>query len=309
MVHLLLAGVLVAMQTAAPPAAATATVVHDKAFWQAIVKQDYAPPAIGAIEPLVQELSSYLASPDPELRDELAYSILTSWIYEKHLVPAGTVRGLMTEWAKNLSQDIGSTGTDAVFRRSFSALMLSTIVATDNAKPFLESTDVRSLLNVAIAYLNDERDVRGYDPRKGWMHSAAHTADLLKFLGRSRFVTVSDQPLLLGAIVRKLRDTPEVFTHGEDERFARAILSLVNRQDFDAAGFTDWVTRSMPTRPTQALPDPAWLSGRQNVTNLFAKLEVLLTLQDPAPASASAPAAAGTPAARDALRAALKKLY
>jgi hypothetical protein len=302
MVHLVLASALVAMQGAAPAPATTQTAVpHDRAFWQAIVQHDYAPPAVGAIEPLVHELSSYLASPDPELRDEFGYSILTAWIYQKHLVPAAVTRGLMTEWAKNLSQDIGSTGTDAVFRRSFSALMLSTVVAADNAEPFLESAEVRSLVNVAIAYLSDERDVRGYDPRKGWMHSAAHTADLLKFLARSRFVTVDDQPLLLGVIVRKLRDTPEVFTHGEDERFARAILSIVNRKDFDAPGFADWVTRSTPTRPTQPLPDPAWLSGRQNVTNLFAKLEVLLTLQEPA--------AAGTPAARDALRAALKKLY
>lgn len=297
MVQLLVAGVLVAIQGAAP----AAVVQHDRAFWQSIVKNDYAPPAVGAIEPLVHELSSYLASPDPELRDEFGYSILTAWIYQKHLVPAALTRTLMNEWAKNLSRDIGSTGTDAVFRRSFSALMLSTVVATDNAETFLSSDEVRSLLNVTIAYLSDERDVRGYDPKNGWMHSAAHTADLLKFLARSRYVTVQDQPLLLGVIERKLRDTPEVFTHGEDERFARAILSIVNRKDFDPTGFADWVTRATPTRPTQSLPNPAWLSGRQNVTNLFAKLEILLTLQDPA--------AAGTPAARDALRAALKKLY
>jgi len=291
MLHMLLAGLFTLTQGP----------THDRAFWREIAAHDNALPASAQIEPLVHELSSYLASPDPELRDEFGYSILTAWIFEKKLVAPDLLRGLINEWTTNLRKDIGSTDTDAVFHRSFSALMLSVAVARDNAAPYLESPEVHALLTAATTYLHDERDIRGYDPQHGWMHSAAHTADLLKFLARSRFLAVTEQPFVLDAISAKLRDTPDVFTHGEDERFARAILSIVNRQDFDPTAFTTWLTRTTPARPKPALPEPAVLNARQNTINLFAKLEVLLTLQDaPTPAATTA---------RDALRAVLKKSF
>jgi hypothetical protein len=303
MTHALLVGVVVAMQAASGSAA----VPHDRAFWRSIVHHDYAPPDPAPIEPLVRELAGYLASPDPELRDAFGYSILTAWILQQPRVPPDIVRQLMAEWSANLRQDIGSTNSDAVFRRSFSALMLSVVVARDNAAAFLDAAEVQALLASALAYLQDERDVRGYDARKGWMHSAAHTADLLKFLARSRFLQPADQQRLLDAIALKMRESSVVFTDGEDGRFARAILSIVNRQDFDADSFTGWVKRSTPTPPGTAMPDPAVLRARQNIVNLFAKLEILLTLQESAtPAAPVAPAARD---ARDALRGALKTLF
>lgn len=309
MAHTLMVGVLVAMQAASGSAA----VSHDRAFWRSIVQHDYAPPTPApsetttpdpvSIEPLVRELAGYLSSPDPELRDAFGYSILTAWILQQPRVPPDLVRQLMAEWSANLRQDIGSTNTDAVFRRSFSALMLSVLVAHDNAAAFLDAAEVQALLAAALAYLHDERDLRGYDARNGWMHSAAHTADLLKFLARSRFLAAADQRRLLDAIALKMRDSSVVFTDGEDGRFARAILSIVNRKDFDVDSFTDWVKRSTPAPPRTALPDPAVLRARQNVINLFAKLEILLMLLE---SEASAPT---VPAARDALRAALKTLF
>ena len=266
------------------------------------MEHDYAPPSSdpAQIEPLVLELSRYVASPDPVLRDKFAYSILASWIFQKKIVQPALLRTLMADWTANLHAEIGSTGTDAVFRRSFSALMLSVIVAHDNAAPFLEAGEVRGLLTAALTYLHDEKDVRGYDAQKGWMHSCAHTADLLKFIARSRYVEPADQARLLDAIVAKLHDTPEVFTHGEDERLARTILAVVNRKDFDTEAFTAWVTRSVPKAPTDSLPDPSILTAYQNVTNLFAKLEVLLSVQDPTPAITTS---------RDAVRAVLRKLF
>ena len=66
--------------------AGQARATHDKAFWQSVAANKYAPPAGEPIEPLVRELSSLLGSPDPELRDDIAYSTLVSWIYRQKLV-------------------------------------------------------------------------------------------------------------------------------------------------------------------------------------------------------------------------------
>ena len=257
----------VVAQTAAP---------HDKAFWKRIAENKFALPAGESIAPLVQELSGYLASPDPELRDDIAYTTLVTWIYRQRIVPAEVRRQLLKEWTGNLQAGIGTRGTDAVFRRSFSALALGIMPALDNEAAFLEAGEFNELLAAALAYLRDEVDVRGFDAVKGWMHSAAHTADLLKFLGRSRHLQPAQQAAILNGILDKVGRTEEVLTHGEDERLARAVLSIAARADFDEAGFKQWAGRFVPLRGKEA-PTPAILATSQNRKNLAVALYAVLS--------------------------------
>jgi hypothetical protein len=274
---------------------------HSIQFWRPIVEHDFAVPEGGDIGTLTIELAELLASSDPELRDDVGYSTLAAWIYRKQTVGPETVRALAARLRQNLTHGIGEQGTDGVFRRSFSALVLAAIVARDNATPFFTPDEFRGIQESALTYLASERDLRGYDVEKGWMHSAAHTADLLRFLGRSRHLDVRGQARILNAIAQKLTDAGAVFTHGEDERFARAVLSLINRPDFDRDGFQAWATRAKPAGVTTARPTPAQLAASQNVKNLFAKLEVLLSMDAQPSESATL--------ARDALRAALKGTF
>jgi hypothetical protein len=283
---------LAATLAAAPP--------HSVAFWQQIAQNKYAVPPGSDLAALTDELIEMLGSRDPELRDETAYSTLTAWIYQTRVIEPPALRQVLDRLLVNLKDGVGERGTDRIFRRSFSALVLSVVVARDNAAPFLTPEEFRRVHDGAVAYLAAEQDVRGYDPAVGWMHSAAHTADLVKFIARSRFLGPAEQPRLLDAITRKLTTAEAVFTHGEDERFARAVLSVVNRADFDRAAFSAWTTRSKPPRPS-ARPTTAELSGAQNVKNLLAKLEVLLA-SDAQPSDT-------VQAARDSVRAALKDLF
>jgi len=266
-------------QPAEAPAAQTepaAPAVRSKEFWKSIAKNGYDIPAGESAAQLSSSLSDLLASPDPELRDEIGYTTFAYWIYEKRLLSPADLRPLTRNLLANLSKDIGSAGTDAVLRRSFSALILSVVIARDNADPFLQENEFRSVLQGALAYDDAEKDLRGYDPDKGWMHSAAHTADLLKFLGRSRYVTAADQAAILAAINRKLRTASSVFTFGEDERMARAALSIVARPDFDAEGFRAWLASAKPVAPAAARPQLSELVRYQNLKNMLAKLDVLL---------------------------------
>jgi hypothetical protein len=272
---------------------------HDVAFWRAIAHDHYTPPRGSDIPALAEELTGLLSSPDPELRDEIAYSTLTSWVFQQKLLDAAALRTLSARLLANMTRGIGDRDTDSVFGRSFSALVLSVVVARDNADPFLDADDWHRIEAGALAYLAAEQDVRGYDAAKGWMHSAAHTADLLKFLGRSRHLDAAGQRLVLDAIAQKLTTASVVFTHGEDERFARAVLSLTSRKDFADAAFTAWLQQTRPAVPEH--PSVAQLRAAQNWKNLLAKLEVLLS-NDPQPSDAAV-------AARTSLRATLKTLY
>jgi len=54
--------------------------------------------------------------------------------------------------------------------------------------PFLgEETDTE-LLEAALEYLKDERDLRGFDEKKGWDSCDAHTADLIAALAAASVI-------------------------------------------------------------------------------------------------------------------------
>jgi hypothetical protein len=280
-------------------AAAAAAPGHDVAFWRAVARDHYTPPANTTAALLADELVDMLASPDPEQRDDIAYSTLASWIYQQKLLDAAALRPIVGRLLANLTRGVGERDTNTIFARSFSALVLSVVIARDNVDPVLDAAAWRAIESAAFAYLSAEQDLRGYDAATGWMHSAAHTADLLKFLARSRYVDAPGQRRYLDAIAAKLTSAPVVFTHGEDERFARAVLSLVARADFDAAQFDTWLQRTKPAVAEH--PSAAQLRAAQNWKNLLAKLEVLLS-NDPQPSDAAI-------TARTAVRAALKPLF
>jgi hypothetical protein len=251
------------------------------AFWEELERGGFAVPAGETAAGLLEELEPCLASTDPRLRDELAYNAAVAWIYRDKKLSDAEVRGRLAIWVANLRRGIGESGTDGVFGRSFSALSLSIVAARDNAQPFLERAEFGSLLHAALEYLAAEKDVRGFDADKGWVHSAAHTADLLKFLARSRHLARAEQMLVLDAIAAKLDAVGQAFTHGENERLARAVASVARRSDLDIAVFERWlsgfVSRNKELWAAPAI-DPrrlaAWVNGKDLLHSLFVELSL-----------------------------------
>jgi hypothetical protein len=274
---------------------------HDKAYWRAIAEAKYEVPPGTTASRLAPELIGSLGSVDPELRDDLALSILTSWIYQKKLLGPDDLRPMVHTLEGNLRNGIGETGTDGVLLRSFSALTLSVIAARDNEAPFLSAGEYATLLDDALTYFHDERDTRGFDAAKGWMHSAAHTSDLLKFLARNPRLPVAGQSRILSAMLTKNRDADAPFSQGEDERMARIAISLARRADFDRDGFRAWLTTAQSAAKFPSPPAPDTLRSQQNVRHLLAALWTELSVDD-RPSE-------GADAARQALRDVLKTLF
>jgi hypothetical protein len=249
----------------------------EKAFWQSIADAEYALPTGHDRLVLTAELVAYLGSPDPELRDTFAYEILGTWVEDGGYQP-DQLRDLAATMAANLQAGLGEQGTDSVFRRSFSALILGHIVSVDNRiQPFLTEAEVHQILDQALAYLVGERDLRGYVAERGWAHSAAHTADLLWVLGRSRHLGVTDLTRLLDAIADKISaPVAHVYLYGEDERLVRPVLGILERNLLDAAAWTAWVGRlaQPPGRPPgkEKYADPAATAARHNTRSLVRSL-------------------------------------
>jgi hypothetical protein len=283
------------------PLAQDRPATHSKDYWRSIVKSAFDPPAGVTAAELAPELVANLGSPDPELRDDLSVSILTAWIYRKKLLTPDDLHPIVATLVGNLRKGIGETGTDSVLRRSFSALALSIVAARENEAPFMAPAEYDGLLDAALEYFRSEHDLRGYDAAKGWMHSAAHTADLLKFLARSPRLTAAGQTRLLDALAAKNRDAGTPFSQGEDERMARIVISIARRADFDRAAFRAWLDR---IQAAAKFPEPATvaaLRAQQNARHLLTALWTEMTV-DERPSQ-------GADFARQALRETLKTLF
>lgn len=248
---------------------------RDKTFWQAVAAKEFAVPAGVPLPTLLDELTQMLGHVDPELRDDLAYSTLANWIYRQRIVPVDERVRLLGAWEKNLVAGVGETNTDAVLRRSFSALALGVLVILDNEAGYLDRSQFEHLLSSSLTYLREERDVRGFDARVGWMHSVAHTADLIKFLARSRHLQPAGQAQILTAISTKWNGMTTPLVHGEDERMARAVLSLAARPDFDEAAYAAWLKAMTPRRTTA--PTAETLATDQNRRDLLVSLFTVLS--------------------------------
>jgi hypothetical protein len=148
---------------------------------------------------------------------------------------------LLPEWEGNLRARIGETGTDSVFKRSFSVLCLAAAAERDVKDPFLDRDGFRTLLEDGLTYLRDEQDLRGFDAKKGWMHATAHTADLLAALAENRFFTKRDEQRVLAAISQRLASANVIFSYGEQDRLADVAANIVGQRDFDLELWGSWL--------------------------------------------------------------------
>ena len=84
---------LISTQPIARAAKSQTLAPHDRAFWRNILKDNYRVPQGQSAFPLIQELTTYLGSPDPEFRDDIAYTLIDAWIaYQKQLSAPELVR-------------------------------------------------------------------------------------------------------------------------------------------------------------------------------------------------------------------------
>jgi hypothetical protein len=254
---------------------------HDKDFWRTILKQPAAVPEHETADVLSHELSAMLASSDPELRDDLAYSILATWIYRGNVLSTPTLIALTDEWRANLKSGIGEAGTVSVLKRSFSALCLSEMSKREAKAPFMGSERYHSLVAEATTYLQNERDLRGYDRTLHWIHATAHTADLLAALADSSLLTSQEANGILQAIQTRLATATEVFTQGEQDRLAIAVVSVIRRKDFETSTFAPWLAQLQEEdRDVWASTTPESLARYQNHNYLLQALTVR-TLMEP----------------------------
>lgn len=179
-------------------------------------------------------LTQCLGSPDPVLRDEIAYEALYHYLRGKLVSDATMVRLAGILQAQMAAPDPQG------FRKPFAALALAEVARADRITAFLTPEQRQAILNSATAYIKSISDYRGFDPQTGYRHNVAHGADLMLQLalnpafGKAELLSIRD------ALTVQIAPKGQSYTTGESERLARPILFMAQRGLISEAEWTAW---------------------------------------------------------------------
>jgi len=149
---------------------------------------------------------------------------------------------------------------DAVFTRSFSALILSAILFNNNQRKFLKDETLEELFERVKRYITKEKDFRGFVIEKGWAHSAAHIADVIGCFASNENISTEKVFELLYVYKDMFLGSNDVFTHNEDERIIEAVSKLYERADFDENQLIKWIETIDKSMFKNAYPEDQYIT-------------------------------------------------
>ncbi|MFF7328756.1 DUF2785 domain-containing protein [Streptomyces sp. NPDC008150] len=229
--------------------------------WKSLAADGFPFPERAGAPRLAAELSAMLVSPDPVIRDDLAYAAAARWI------DAGSLDEVLTELG-----DTAATRFDhpEVQARTFAPLILCRVVTRGAAVPGLVPAGaVERWYARFAAWYPAERDTRGWDDSLGWLHAVAHGADAAAAFAQALPARRRELLHLCARRVTEAR-TPYRYHQLEDARVARAVTRILRDPGLTPAEATGWLdVVAAPLEAGGPGPVPVW------AFNTFATLQSL----------------------------------
>ncbi|MDP9727821.1 hypothetical protein J2S04_000751 [Alicyclobacillus tengchongensis] len=193
-------------------------------------------------------------STDARLRDRLSYSLLARLLTEYHVLSVLDRQTLLKVALddQHLFYRIGESGTDSVFIRAFSILVVPLILNPDIEHQQLSADLVHDTIRSVLSYAREERDRRGYIDGKGWAHTIAHTADALDSCAQHPFATESERMDVLHRVA-DLATVANPIYFQEDDRLAFTASRIIEKGWVTANALEDWMGRFI--KPEGPEPD------------------------------------------------------
>lgn len=211
-------------------------------FWSQVMADGLRVPDGRPLDDLTAELVTMLGSPDPALRDGIAYPALATWISRG--VYDDLLAGLGDGMVAGLRIGIGESGTSTVFRRSFSALVIGECIQRDNIVQRMATLKILEWGDRIAAWFVRENDLRGFVPGAGWAHAVAHGADAIGALARSPHLGRTELTVMLDVLAdRLLVPAGSLLSAGEPDRLASATMAILRRNVVPLSVLEPWVTR------------------------------------------------------------------
>ncbi|MDF6044597.1 DUF2785 domain-containing protein [Streptomyces sp. JH14] len=204
------------------------------------------PPRAAALDGLITDLRS----PDPVVRDDLAYRTARRWV---PVLEPSELRYVGDRMAAHFA-------SPAIQARTFAPLVLALIADGGEWK--------QEWWSAFADWFPAETDLRGHDPELGWLHAPAHGADLLAAL--SRHPRQDPYPLAELAVSRLLAATDHLFDAQEDDRLAFALAQILGHPGLTTAQSAQWLDPvAAAFRTGEPGPVPAWASNTMRTLRML----------------------------------------
>lgn len=248
-------------------------VIVDQTVLDQIILKQFEMPSDGKATDYLPGLIENLGSPDSDLR-ECSLDVLWTWISRSNYND-GELQNIAQQMAANLTTGLGEKGSDSVFLRAFSTLILAATLEVDidrydkGLPPVFTEDMIHSWLETTLKLLREERDLRGYVEGKGWAHCAAHTSDLLgDFAIHPRIEKQELEEILNALQVRITTPVEHPFVHNEEERLSGVVMNILQRdlvsEEFFAAWMEGFVSPSGHMDWKEAFTQSTWNNARVN---------------------------------------------
>lgn len=177
-----------------------------------------------------------LASPLPKYRDTGAFFFLSDMI-QNDLLSEEQLRWL-TDYLvsdEQLFAHILEPQNDAIYRRSFSVLVLSLLLFSNRIKtPFMSETQLNHVIDQVALYAALERDGRGFIDENGWAHAFTHIGNAVAEIFLMPDLVRADKVFVLGAVLAGYHELSQPLTFGETERLVEVITHISKQHELYA---------------------------------------------------------------------------
>lgn len=188
------------------------------------------------------EMMDNIGSLDSMLRDNLIYETLNQWIKNNKFIFEELESLLNISLDRfHLFHRLYEKDEDAVFKRTFSVLIVALVINKHRKENFLSEKVLYEVKDKLIEYMRNEQDVRGYVEVKGWAHSAAHTADALDELVQCICFNKNDLIDILNSIKAKVYIGYYVYVDEESERMVTVVENSFNRKILSNSEIIEWL--------------------------------------------------------------------
>jgi hypothetical protein len=176
----------------------------------------------GISDEKLNQLLNHLGSKNPAIRDKGVFYLFNDLIQNQ--VP--TKKQLVMVFDRLLQDDmllshIEEKENDAAYLRSFSIMLLATLVYIDRAgEGFIDYERKNRLVDQLALYIVLENDTRGYVEQYGWIHAYTHIGNILDELATDKDLIRADKILLMAILLEKFRRLHTPLVYGEVARIA-----------------------------------------------------------------------------------------
>lgn len=190
------------------------------------------------------EMINQIGSLDAYLRDDLIYGTFYIWISTSKYNHKELKELLEISLDKNhLFYKLEGKVQDAVFTRTFSALVIALIINEHRKENFIRYKDLIRVKSRSLEYMIMEKDLRGYVEESGWAHSIAHMADVLDELVQCEEICKVDLLEIIKVISDKICVGYYVYIDEESERLTNVIESILKMRVLNNHEIIDWLKK------------------------------------------------------------------